>query len=499
MPDAQPGSADFTDGVSEEVRSAARGGVSLAVGQVLSRLAQLGFVLAVTRLETPEEFGRYSLATALLVFGGFVADFGTTRLIVKTVSRDAQAADAILSGTLGASAALGVFGWAGITAVAAITYDATAAIDAAIIGASLPMSAAATSLTGACEGVGRFGSRTVATTLQTFIAAVGGALAVWIADDIRAALVLVPVGAAAALISASRSVQRAGLIRSKLAVDLARTRWLLRGSVPFALFAGLGAASGRFDVILLSSVDGAKAAAEYDVALRAVEALWYFHSLLTAPALFLLSRRIASRNVVATQRAYGEAVRLSYLVGLFFTAIFVGLHGPLADALGGGAYTGTGIALSIIGLGTWLSLVGLTQGALLLASDQLRFGLRVAGAITGVTIALDIALIPAFGLIGASVAATAAAAITVLGFGWFAFRAEGLRTPRPPVGSIAAAMLATLTAWTLREEPFLAAPATALVYALLLVLTRAVQRNDALRFAQALRRSSGPLAGFDDQ
>lgn len=473
--------------MSDDARRAARGSVSLAVGQAIGRLAQLGFVLVVTRSVAPEEFGRYSLAAALLVFGGFIGDFGTTRLIVKSVSRDPSRADTILSGTLLASAALGFAGWAGVTAAAALLYGTTSSIDVAIVASSLPAAAAATSLLGASDGIGRFGSRSVATTLQTLIASVGGGVAVLVTSDVRTALFAVPLGSVAALVSAWLSARRAGLLRSPLIFDTLQVRWLLRNSVPFAMFAGLGAVSGRFDVVFLTVAEGRRAAAQYDVALRGIEALWYVHSLLTGPALFLLSRRIATRDRAATQRAYGEAVRLSYLVGLLVTALLVGMHQPIAELLGGADYPETATALGLMGVGTWLSFVALAQGTLLLASDQLRLALRVAASITVATILLDVILIPLMGIVGASIASVLASATTVVGFGWFAARAEGLRTAPPPLGALVAAAFAAFVSWRLEHHLAIAIPLGAVTFLAGLLVTRAVDAADIGRLRNALR------------
>ncbi|MEQ1786204.1 MAG: oligosaccharide flippase family protein, partial [Acidimicrobiales bacterium] len=423
--------ADAPSGVSDDVRKAARGSVALGVGQAGARAAQLLFVLLVTRAVSPEQFGRYSIASALLVFGSFVSDFGTTRMIVRTVSRDIARADRLLSGTLLASVALGAVAWAGIVAFAVVAYAGVSTVDVVLAGAALPLMAAGTSFAGALDGAGRFAARSVANLLQACVVALGGAAAVMITDDMRWALACIPLGALAGLVVAARAAVTRGLLHSRLRVDLAECRGLLRASLPFALFAGLGALSGRFDVTLLSIIDGPADAAAYDVALRGTESLWYLHSLVTGPTLFLLSRRLGAGDRRGAQRAFTEAVRLSYLIGLLLSALLVGLHEPLIRLLGGAAYGDAATALALLGPGLFLTFVGLVQGTLILAGDHHRAGLFVAGAVTAATLALDLVMVPIWGIAGAAGAASITSLLTCVTFAWFGQRSEGLRTPLP--------------------------------------------------------------------
>lgn len=491
---AEPPPLDAPDddrrGVSDDARRAVRGSVALAAGQATSRGLQLLFVLVATRAVAPDQFGRYSIAAALLVFGAFIGDFGTTRLIIRAVSRDVSSADRILSGTLLPSATLGLLAWAAVSVAARIGYDPASSIDVAIAGASLPLTAASTSVAGALDGVGRFAARTASNVLQAVLAAGGGALAIWVTQDVRWALACLPAGALVGLASAVWAVRRRGLLWSPLRFDLPEFRMLLRGSVPFALFSGLGALSARFDVTLLSLVKGPADAAAYDVALRSTEALWYLQTLVTGPTMFLLSRRLGAADRRGAQRAFSEAIRLSYLSGLLLSALLVGLHGTLIRLLGGSDYGDAAPALAILGGSLFLTFVGLVQGTAILAGDHLGAGLRTAASITAATVAIDAVLVPAFGVPGAASAGAATALLTCVVFGRFGRRAEGLLTPWPPWGAVLGAVAAGGTAWALQDLPVVGVPAAVAIFGAAALGTGAVRQEDLRRLRRVLSPGS---------
>jgi O-antigen/teichoic acid export membrane protein len=126
-------------GFSDDAKAAARGGLALAALQTASRVLGLAFVLAATHALPADQFGRYSVVAALVLIGGAVADFGTTTVITRRVSRAPGEAQPLLGGTLLASFLLGLVAWGGILAFVALArYPAGTLADVGIGGATLP-------------------------------------------------------------------------------------------------------------------------------------------------------------------------------------------------------------------------------------------------------------------------------------------------------------------------------------------------------------------------
>jgi O-antigen/teichoic acid export membrane protein len=469
--------------------SASRGGVVLGVTQLMGRLVQLGFLLVVTRTVSSADFGRFSLVVGLLILGGFLADAGTTPALVRLSSREPGDAGLLLGGTLLVSVGLGLLAWGLVVGVAAAVYGDPVSVDTAIAGASLPLTAATTSMFGVLDGIGRISARAWASLAQPLVGVGLGAVVVATTDDIRSAMWMLAFAAAVSATVAAATVRRAPVVVPGLRPDPVAIRRVFRVALSFAVLSGLGSLSSRFDVLLLGAWSGRSDAASYDVALRATEAVWSLHAVVTAPMLFLLSRRLGQGDVPGAQRAYVLAIRLSYAVGGLASALLLTFHDQAVDLLGAADYPDAATALAILGGSLWLTLVALVQGVLILAGDHVRRGITVAAAVTAATVVMDLVLIGAYGTVGAAWAGAATSALTVVAFGWLHHVTLGLATPLPPMGMIAAAAVALALPRTVQVPDLLAVMLASAAYVGVLVASGALRIEDVTRIATAVRRS----------
>lgn len=491
--DEQPHSARDPER-DPDARAAASGGVALVLSQGITRLVQLAFVLLATRSLSESEFGRYAIASAILLLGGFLADVGTTPALVRLISRSPRDAATLLSGTLAASAVWGVFAWVMSVGITSLIYGGASTGDVAIAGASLPFLAVMSSLHAGLDGSGRIAGRAWAALAHPVVSAGLGGVAVYATGDVRAGLWSLVAGSAASSLVAGTITYRSGLWTFDLLPRRAAILRVLRIAGPFALLAGLGTLSMRFDVLFLGYFHGPSHAASYDIAVRGSEVFWSVQTAITAPALYILSRRLGSRDLQGAQRGYSLAIRLSYLWGGLVSALLVGLSDPIVGLLGAGNYEDASAALAILGASQWLVFAVLVQGTLIMAGDHLRDGILTAGVITMATVALDVALIPAFGVRGAAVAGAAASVVTVLGFSRLHRRTLGLRTEQPEAGLVIALLTAGATAFSLRGTAVLSAVAATVAYLLVCSLTLPKARTDlrALVTLMRERRSADP-------
>lgn len=469
--------------------AAVRSGVFLTGAQGLTRAVQVFFIIVATRSVSEGDFGRFSVSSGLLVLGGLVADLGTGPALTKLTSRRPERAGELLSGTIVSSAVLGALGWVGTTAAAFAIYGSTQATDVAIVCASLPFFAINTSLYAVLDGTGRMPSRATIAAFQPLIAAgvAGGVVAA--TNDIRAAMWLAPAGAATVTVIGLVVVARAGLLVGGFRPVRPVVREVLQVAAPFAVLSGLGSLSARFDVLLLGALDGPGPAASYDLALRSSEALWYLHTVVTAPTMVLLSRRLGEGDVEGARRAYDFAIRISYITGLGVSLVVVVLSGAIMEVLGGGGYLHSVTALTIGGSVLWLSYVSFVQGTLILAGDHLRAGLLTAGLLSLVTLVLDVGLIIPFGVRGAAVAAALAVAATVGGCALLHHRTLGWSTPLPPLSLGVVAALGLGVGLALRDVPVLAGPAALVTYGVGVAVTGAMTPAEVGRIVRKARDS----------
>jgi O-antigen/teichoic acid export membrane protein len=475
---------------ADDGAAAVRGGVALSVAQVATRAVQVVFVALATRSVSEGDFGRFSLASGLLVLGSLVADLGTGPALVRLTSRRPERAGDLLAGSALASVALGVLAWGATVGLAAAVYSHTQMVDVAIMSASLPFLAVNTSISAAFDGTGRIPTRAAVSLLQPLVAAGVAGVAVVVTDDVRAALWCAPIGAGLCTAAGLVALRRAGMLPDRLHPSRPILLEVLRLAVPFALFSGLGSISARFDLLLLGAHDGSARAASYDLALRTCETLAYLQTIVTAPTVVLLNRRIAAGNLPAARRAYDLAVRLSFATGGVVAVAVVALAGPIVGVLGGSDYRDSATALAISGAAIWFTFPSLVQGALILAGNHLRRGLITAGVLTAVTVGLDVALIVRYGVRGAATAAALGVLATFVGVDLLHRRTLGWPTWLPPAPLWVALVLAIAIAAALRDQPVIAAPSALAVYAAALVGTRTLGADEVRRIRDGLRRSA---------
>ncbi len=447
-------------------------------------------MLVATRALVPAEFGRYSTASAYVVVGGILADFGTTTVIVRRVSRAADHVDTLLTRTLLACLALGVASMLVVAAVAfAVGYPTATRTDVLIAALALPAAGCLTSILGAFDGRGLITRRAFLTFLWLAVMAVGGIVGVLL-DGARGAVIALPAASTVALLVAATQARAVGLWSLRLQHDLRASWALLRDALPFGLLGGIMALQLRFDVVLLSIVGSAAETANYDLAVRALEALSYLGTVVAAPALFILSRRLADHDGDGAQRALNHAGRFLALLGVGVSALLVGLHQPLTVAAFGARYDGVAVPLAIAGGQLWIAFLAALQSAAILAGERVWRAVPLIAAVVAIIVALDLALVPPFGAVGAAAATAAGSVVMVFALGRFLHRTAALRTPRPAVGILVAGLATAATAWVLAPVGLVVAGAAGTaVYAVTVIGTGAVTGSDLARLRAVTRRS----------
>ncbi len=475
--------------LAHDALAAARGGTSLLLLQTVGRLVGIAFVLVTTRRLAPAEFGRYSTVAAIVVFANFLADFGTSPAVTRLTSRSPRDAGALLSGTLPASLALGVLAYLGTVVFALLAYSGQTVADVALGGLAVPAASLLSSVLGALDGVGLLTRRTVVVCLQALIVASGAAFVVFLGAGAPALVVTLAAAPWLGLAVAVVMARRAG-IWHRPHVDRERTRALLRAALPFAASGGLTALTMRFDVILLSVVRTSTETANYDLSLRLLESTAYVSTAICGPLLFILSRRIGESDREGAARAYAEAIRVIYLLGLPLSVALVVLARPVVTLSLGSSFAAAARPLAVMGAAQWLAFLVVAQGALVMAGDHVRPGVLVGLRIAALTVGLDLFLVPRFGAGGAAAAMVASWLYGAAALRRLHLRTVGIPTPLPPLSILLSTTAVAVTLVSLRHSSLaVVAPAGVAAYMLSLVLTGAVRGQDVHRLRVVLRRA----------
>lgn len=462
--------------------------------QTIGRGLGLLFVVIATRILVPQSFSRYSVVSSLVLFGTVLADFGTTPVVVRRVSRRPGEAREVLATALPLSLLLGAFGYVLALGFALVSYQGANLVDVALGGLAIPATSVLTTLQAALDGAGLITRRSLISFSSVLIVAGGGTLGLLVTRDVQTAVAALAIGPIVALASAVVVAQRAGLVPRRLTTSLGQANLLIGAALPFAALGCLSAIAGRFDVLFVSIVSSREETAAYDLALRATEAATYMSSALAASSLVLLARRVGGSDIQSAQRAFDHVVRMAYLLGIPMSGFMVGASESLATSLFGRDYNGVAVLLAILGSSLWLTFVALAQGTLIAAGDHVRRSLWTVAAITGFYLVLDLALIPAYGSRGAAVATTMTQIATVPAFARFHRKTTGIRTRLPHIGVVLGGVGSGTVAFLLRTQPIaLVASASVLAYIVLIAALGAVSVSDFRFLRRMFARSNGFL------
>jgi O-antigen/teichoic acid export membrane protein len=428
---------------SSDAASAVAGTAALGVLQGTGRALALVFVAAATRVVAPEQFGQYAIVAGLVTLGGFVADFGSTTVITRAVSREPHSSESLLANTIVASVGVGLLAYVAVVLYIVVGPYPQSLVTLVAIGAlAIPADAAFTSVCGALDGHGLISRRAIASFVRVALMAGAGAIAIVVSGSIRPAIVLIALGPVGGLLVALWLARRHGVWSLRIRPNLRRSAELFRLAAPFALLGGIGALVARLDLLILSAIRPPASVARYDIALRAAESAAALAAVVGGPALFILSRRLGRADIEGARSAYREAVRFSYSAGIPIAVALAALARPLTNVVLGPEYHD--VAPLIVLLAPWLvlSVLGAAQGAVVLAHGKLARALLLSLPVLGVALTLDVLLIPVLGPAGAAMASVGAELASCVVFDRLNHRTLGIHTPKPDVTLVLACMVA---------------------------------------------------------
>ena len=487
--------------VSGEARAATRGALGLAVFQTIGRIFGVSFALGATRVLVPAALGRYSTVSGIVLFCGFIADFGTSLAITRWISREPESTDSVLGGTLLVSLGIGVLTYVGAVGFAlSAGYPGTVVIDVAIGALALPVAAVGTSLFAALDGRGMLDRRAFVTFVQSGVVALGGLVAILATGSVRAGITMIALGPVVGTVLAMRMLRRSGAWTSRIGFDRAHSRTLLSDALPYAALGGIAALTLRFDLVFVSVASTAAETARYDLALRSVEAVTFLAGVIAAPAIFLLTRRLTRGDRDGAQRALSVAARYSYLVGVPLSALLAVVADDAVALLYGQRYASVGTPLAILATQLWLGLLVSLLGSAIIAAGKGRNVIPVSAGIATVGVLGAILLVPHYGASGAAVASVVTQVVALGAFSVYLRDRTGLVIPLPPIALGLATGLAVVTTVGLRPMIGLAAGAAgAVAYLGCLVVTHTIGSAD-LAVVRAATRPTGaaPEGDLDD-
>ena len=450
--------------------------------RIVSRLAALVLVLAMSNHLGPAGYGRYTTLVAYSAIVSVLADFGLNTLYTREAARHAAALPRYLTtllagklplaavafvalGVLASRAGIGSLALAGIALLGVTTYSNL--------------------LRNTFYAVGRLEFEAVAVLGETAIQA--GAILYGATHGAGPAYFLLAYAASYAFTCAYclAVIPLFKLARGAPGLDLSLLPPFLKLAFPFALGSFLTNVYFKIDVPILQHFRPLEEVGWYQQAYKPFEALQFIPLAVQAVVYPLLAVYFRSSNE-RLDRAYHEFFRILVLLGWPISlGTFVLTH-PIGRVFH--LFPQSYVSLRILALAIPFLFVNSAFTAMLYSVDRQDLFAWATAAAVVVNVGLNLVLIPRWGYLVASAdTVVTEAAFSVVAY-WFLRRRRPLPWLRLSWRILLAGLAMAVVAYLLSDRTlFIAAPGAGLAYLAALLVFRAVTREDLNLFLRGLR------------
>jgi O-antigen/teichoic acid export membrane protein len=283
------------------------------------------------------------------------------------------------------------------------------------------------------------------------------------------------------------------------------TRTLVGYSAPLFIGSVAGIVLGSFDTIFLGLFKNAADVGIYNAALPTAKFILVFSSAFAAlfsPIIIEYRTRKMEREILTL---YKTTTKWIFFTGLPFFLILMFFSKNVLNVMFGQEYVASATALSVLGMAFFVQSVLMT-GHLMLIIDKTKYVMMTIIVATIISIFLDIALIPSYGILGAAIATSFSVVLNILLNSFFAWRFTrmnpfGLKVIFKSVfaGVISMSFIMLLYRYSgMVSSTFTLIPLFflfLLAYSLLLVTFRALDKNDIFMLKE-IEKKTGIRIGF---
>ena len=378
----------------------------------MSTLLLAVLLVVAGRLLGDQEYGKFSFALALAMIFETVMDFGLKEITTRKVARDRTAAQSLLAQMFGLKLALALGAAIGLVVTAnLLSPEPDVRLACYLLGTASILRSYLLTIRYALQGIERFGLDGLAVVIDRSLLLVLG-IGVLANGFGMVGLTVAFVGARVISLIAAWALVAGQIGAFRPAFDRARWLALQRQALPFGAFIIVLHLYSYADTIMLYVIRGDGETGLYNAAYRVYEGLANVGQILQT----VLIPRL-SRHYVANRAAYGRLARRGLLAA--------GLLAPATAAAGlllgeravvllfGPAYASAGQVLQLLSIGFVVVLPLCALYAVALSAGAGAWLLRTAVAGCVANVALNLVLIPRFGMHGAAAATVAGEALSV--------------------------------------------------------------------------------------
>lgn len=274
-------------------------------------------------------------------------------------------------------------------------------------------------------------------------------------------------------------------------------RWpsLVHGALPFGVVAFALGLSYRFDSVLLNIFHGDAATGYYNAAYNLVFSTAFFSNAINTSLYPSLSRQ-AANDPAALPVLYGRIIRYLLVIGLPIAVGASALAGRLIPFLFGAEYEPSITALRLVIWAVPLMYLSEFLGYAAIIGGSERRVARSVLVSTGLNVALNLALVPRYGLLAAAVMTVVTELVLVGQYLWIlrdrlAHVEWGRALARPLAAALGMGGIVLLVG----ELPVLACVAAGVVSYGALLVAFGVVGAEEWRFVRGLRRAAPTMEG----
>ena len=371
--------------------------------------ALLGLLVGawVARYLGPAQFGVLAYVIAFIALFQAVANLSNDAIVVRDITQDRSAAPEILGTLLAMRVSAGVVCWAAVVASVAFFSpgDRQVLWMTVVVGGVLVFQAAdSVDLWFQSQSQSR---RTVVAKLSAYLVSSGMKVLLILANAPLEAFAFVTAFDALASAGGLWVAYRHMPTSSAWRRFAPRAHSLLAESWPFILSGVSIAAYSRVDQILVKQLLGDRSLGIYAAALPLAQ-FWQVIPVILATSLAPFIARFKQADEAGYRRALVLVFRAFFYLGVAIAMVTFAVSDLLVRLLFGAEFAEAAGVLNVLGIANVFCFLGIAHGLWLV--NEKRFAVRLYGTLLAsfVAVALNFALLPRVGIIGAAWAATAA-------------------------------------------------------------------------------------------
>lgn len=384
-----------------------------ALGE-LGRFAWALLLILVARHLGGESLGRIAFAYSFTTIFVLLTDLGMNILVVREVARDRDAAGYYLGHLLSLKLISAPVAFGLIAAAITLSGYSSDVVTVVLLFAGIAIARGVLELYGAVfSGLEVMGREAVLKNLYQ--------VSLFLSGGIALALGCGPLGLSVALLIASLLVVLIGSGMVRRTMPFVRLLWdgalwlsLVRRALPLAITTIFIILYNESDVVLLSYLgEGEREVGAYVAASKILKTLQLIPMLIVS-GMYPVFSDLAMGPKDALNTAYRGTLKLLLMIAIPLAIVVASLADPFIVLIYGQGFTLAIPPLRVLAVSIPFVYLGYVLVNVLVSSDHLAWAALVTGVACAINVAINLLLIPVFGIAGSAIAATATQVVLVV-------------------------------------------------------------------------------------